>query len=153
MFSAARDQTLKQDWCYKERTDLSSGLMAYISTHKLPHLILRRRHLFRYRLTAAIQRTKGQLWLISYFRQLLTTKVTTAHWTCISSTPTHEWPSSLEMLKEHTILNYTQYSPTKMCGMKNMWTTSEKTLYVKMYTFETWKQSLYILCLPHLSRC
>ena len=69
--------------------------------------------------------TKGQLWLISYFRQLLTTKVTTAHWTCMSSTPTHEWPSSLEMLKEHNILSYTHYSPTKMCVMKIMWATRE----------------------------
>ena len=69
------------------------------------------------------ERIQRQLWLISYFRQLLTTKVTTAHWTCMSITPTHEWPSSLEMLKEHTILSYTHYSSTKMCVMKNMWAT------------------------------
>ena len=77
------------------------------------------------------KRQKEQLWLISYFRQLLTTKVNNAHWTCISSTPTHEWSSSLKVLKKHTILNYTQYSPTKMCGMKNMWINKrKKTLYV-----------------------
>ena len=37
---------------------------------------------------------EGQLWLISFFRQLLTTKVTTAQWFCGSITPTHEWPRS-----------------------------------------------------------
>ncbi len=37
---------------------------------------------------------EGQLWLISFFRQLLTTKVTTAQWFCGSITPTEELPRS-----------------------------------------------------------
>jgi hypothetical protein len=59
----------------------------YTSTHEIHRLIQiqMRRHPFRLTgLPAAIQKdTKGQL---SFFRQLLMTKVTTAHWTCMSIT-------------------------------------------------------------------
>ena len=52
-----QDETNSADCCVTEkRTNLNSGLIAYVSTHESLHLILRRRHLFRYRLTAAIQK-------------------------------------------------------------------------------------------------
>jgi hypothetical protein len=62
--------------------------------------------------TGLPQHYKGQLWLISFFRQLLTTKVTTAQWFCGSITPTEELPRSLSA--EETLNLNTLHSPTKM---------------------------------------
>jgi hypothetical protein len=74
------------DDCYRRKKELAfePRPLAYIHLIlKSRHLFLVRRHLCRCRHTAAVQSTKkGQLWLISFFRQLLTTKVTTAQWFC-----------------------------------------------------------------------
>ena len=104
------------DDCYRKKKELVFELrpLAYI------HLILKSRHLFLVRrhllpvpaYDSSTKYEQGQLWLISFFRQLLTTKVTTAQWICGSITPTEEWPRSLSA--EETLNLNTLHSPTKM---------------------------------------
>ncbi len=89
--------------CYKKMT-LIMGLLTYIhQTHETYRHIDTSPYpktpapIPGYRLTGCRTKyTEGQL---SFFRQLLMTKVTTAHWTCESITPTQLKPSS--NLKKH----------------------------------------------------